>query len=72
MSRKKHRYTARDKSVQQMTRDGLVEKNLTTEEVNRISRRTGDQEFHHSTDTSEELHHSSSFSQDLRPVHDSI
>ena len=72
MSRKKHRYTARDKSVQQMTRDGLVEKNLTTDEVNRISRRTGDQEFHHSTDTSEELHHSSSFSQDLRPVHDSI
>lgn len=72
MSRKKHRYAARDKSVQQMTRDGLVEKNLTTEEVNRISRRTGDQEFHHSTDTSEELHHSSSFSQDLRPVHDSI
>lgn len=72
MSRKKHRYTARDKSVQQMTRDGLVEKNLTTEEVNRISRRTGEQKFHHSTDTSEELHHSSSFSQDLRPVHDSI
>lgn len=72
MSRKKHRYTARDKSVQQMTRDGLVEKNLTTDEVNRISRRTGEQEFHHSTDTSEELHHSSSFSQDLRPVHDSI
>ena len=72
MSRKKHRYTARDKSVQQMTRDGLVEKNLTTDEVNRISRRTGDQEFHHSTDTSEELHHSSSFGQDLRPVHDSI
>lgn len=72
MSRKKHRYTARDKSVQQMTRDGLVEKNLTTDEVNRISRRTGDQEFYHSTDTSEELHHSSSFSQDLRPVHDSI
>ena len=72
MSRKKHRYTARDKSVQQMTRDGLVEKNLTTDEVNRISRRTGNQEFHHSTDTSEELHHSSSFSQNLRPVHDSI
>lgn len=72
MSRKKHRYTARDKSVQQMTRDGLVEKNLTTNEVNRISRRTGEQEFHHSTGTSEELHHSSSFSQDLRPVHDSI
>ena len=72
MSRKKHRYTARDKSVQQMTRDGLVEKNLTTDEVNRISRRTGEQKFHHNTDTSEELHHSSSFSQDLRPVHDSI
>lgn len=72
MSKRKQRYTARDKSVQQMTRDGLVEKNLTTDEVNRISRRTGDQEFHHSTDTSEELHHSSSFSQDLRPVHESI
>lgn len=72
MSKKKQRYTAREKSVQQMTRNGLVEKNLTTDEVNRISRRTGDQEFHHNTDTSDELHHSSSFSQDLRPVHDSI
>ena len=58
--------------MQQMTRDGLIEKNLTTDEVNRISRRTGEQKFHHNTDTSEELHHSSSFSQDLRPVHDSI
>lgn len=72
MSKRKQRYTARDKSVQQMTRDGLIEKNLTTDEVNRISRRTGEQKFHHNTDTSEELHHSSSFSQDLRPVHDSI
>lgn len=72
MSKKKQRYTAREKSVQQMTRNGLVEKNLTTDEVNRISRRTGDQEFHHNTDTSDELRHSSSFSQDLRPVHDSI
>ena len=72
MSKRKQRYTARDKSVQQMTRDGLIEKNLITDEVNRISRRTGEQKFHHNTDTSEELHHSSSFSQDLRPVHDSI
>ena len=72
MSKRKQRYTARDKSVQQMTRDGLVEKNLTTDEVNRISRRTGDQEFRHNTGISEELHYSSSFNQDLRPVHDSI
>ena len=72
MSKRKQRYTARDKSVQQMTRDGLVEKNLTTDEFHRISRRTGDQEFHHNNAISEELHHFSSFSQDLRPVHDSI
>lgn len=72
MSKRKQRYTARGKSVQQMTRDGLVEKNLTTDEVNRISRRTGDQEFRHNTNTSEEVHHSSSFNQDLRLVHDSI
>ena len=70
MSRKKPGYTARDKSVQKMTRDGLVEKNLVTDEVSRVSSRTGEQEFRHHTGISGELHHlSPSGQEEFRSVH---
>ncbi|MCD8232531.1 MAG: hypothetical protein LUD14_12140 [Clostridiales bacterium] len=48
MSKRRHR--ARSKSVQKMTRDGLVQENLATGENIRISNRQEEQEFHRSAE----------------------
>ncbi|MCD7737099.1 MAG: hypothetical protein LUI07_09100 [Lachnospiraceae bacterium] len=48
MSKRRHR--ARSKTVQKMTRDGLVQENLATGENIKISNRQVEQEFHRSTE----------------------
>ncbi len=53
MSNRRHR--AKAKTVQQMTRDGLVQQNLSTGETKNISSRQAEQEFHYSGATQTEL-----------------
>ena len=46
MGKKKRKFAAREKSVQKMTRDGLITENRATGETSRISSRTAEKEFH--------------------------
>lgn len=50
---KHKKFKARDKSIQRMTRDGLVQENRTTGETVHISQRNKKSQFHHASSVSE-------------------
>lgn len=52
---KRHKFKAREKSVQRMTRDGLVQEERSTGKVEHLSTRTAEVEFHHGGASGEEF-----------------